>query len=157
MLFSKSKGSTALFDAIYLGLHEIRKSKLRKKALLVISDGGDNRSRYTDTEVRRVLQETDVFIYAVGVLGPHSDDGTDVLNRIAESSGGRLFYAARSELADIALKIGIELRNRYVLGFQPSGLTRDGKYHRIQVKVLPPKGLPKLFPHWRTGYYAPLD
>jgi Ca-activated chloride channel family protein len=60
-------------------------------------------------------------------------------------------------LPDIALKVGIELRNRYVIGFAPNNLARDGKYHRIQLKVLPPKGLPRLFAHWRTGYYAPLD
>lgn len=157
LLFSKSKGSTALFDAIYLGLHELRRAQARKRALLVLSDGGDNHSRYTAGELQRLLRETDVFIYAVAIFGRNADDGSYVLNKIAESTGGRLFFAGRSELPDIALKVGIELRNRYVIGFAPNNLARDGKYHRIQLKVLPPKGLPRLFAHWRTGYYAPLD
>jgi Ca-activated chloride channel homolog len=161
LLFSRSHGSTALLDAIYLALHEMRKSHKNKKALLVISDGGDNHSRYTPAEVNRVVQESDVLIYAIGVFGggttPEEAGGAGLLSKIAEQTGARLFEAVPSELPDTALKIGLELRNRYVLGYIPNHPTRDGRYHKIQVKVLPPRGLPKLRPHWRMGYYAPLD
>jgi Ca-activated chloride channel homolog len=161
LMFSKSKGSTALLDAIYLALHEMRKSKKNKKALLVISDGGDNHSRYTEAEVKRVVQESDVLIYAIGVFGggisSEEYGGPYLLSKIAEQTGARLFEAIPSELPDTALRIGLDLRNRYVLGYAPRDQRRDGRYHRIQVKVLPPRGLPKLKPHWRLGYYAPVD
>ena len=159
LAFSRSKGSTALLDAIYLSLHEMRRSKKRKKALLVISDGGDNRSRYSAKEVQNVVRESDVLIYAIGVFGgygtPEEAGGPGLLGRIAEQTGGRMFEAAAFELPDIAKKIGIDLRNRYVLGYSPTNQERDGKFHSVEVRVVPPRGLPKLKPHWRTGYYAP--
>jgi VWFA-related protein len=161
LLFSKSKGSTALLDALLLAIHEMRKSKKRKKALLVISDGGDNRSRYTPGEAQRVIRESDVLIYAIGVFGGGSTveeyGGPQLLSKIAEGTGGRLFEAIAAELPDIARKIGIDLRNRYILGYSPANQVRDGKYHRVEVRVVPPRGLPKLQAHWRTGYFAPSD
>src|ERR1700749_4830363 len=94
LLFSRSHGSTALLDAIYLSLHEIKKSKKAKKALLIISDGGDNHSRYTETEVQNVLRESDSLIYAIGVFGggsgqPEEIDGPRMLRKVAEQTGGR--------------------------------------------------------------------
>jgi VWFA-related protein len=159
LVFSKSKGSTALLDAIYLALHEMKKSKRNKKALLIISDGGDNHSRYGVNEVRNVVRESDTLIYAIGVFGGAATaaevGGPSLLSHIAEETGGRLYEANPVELPDIALRIGIDLRNRYVLGFSPSNQTRDGRYHAVQVVVVPPRGLPKLRAHWRVGYYAP--
>jgi VWFA-related protein len=161
MLFSKSKGSTALLDAIYLALHEMRRSKKNKKALLIISDGGDNHSRYSLKEINEVVRESDVLIYSVGVFGggfTHEElDGGSLLTSISEQTGGRLFEAAGVELPDIAKKIGIELHNRYILGYSPPNQARDGKYHRITVQVVPPRGLPKLHAHWRLGYNAPTE
>jgi Ca-activated chloride channel family protein len=161
LTFSKSHGSTALLDAIYMALHEMKRSKKNKKALLVISDGGDNNSRYTVTEVRRVLLESDVLIYAIGVFGggstPEEAGGPGLLTHIAEQTGGRLFMANVAELPDMAKKIGIELRNRYVLGYAPSNPARDGKYRHITVVMAPPRGLPKLQAHWRLGYNAPVE
>jgi len=161
LIFSRSKGSTALLDAIYLALHEMKKSKRNKKALLIISDGGDNHSRYTLVEVRNVVRESDVLIYAIGVFGGGTTmeeaGGPSLLSHIAESTGGRLYEANPVELPDIALKIGIDLRNRYVLGFAPTNQVRDGRYHSVQVSVVPPRGLPKLRAHWRVGYYAPVE
>ena len=128
------------------------------KALLVISDGGDNHSRYTTKEVENVVRESDVLIYAIGVF---SGDGVNedpwLLNKIAEQTGARMFEANSFELPDIAKKIGIELRNRYVVGYSPSNQQHDGRYHTVEVRVIPPRGLPKLTPHWRKGYYAPMD
>jgi len=161
LMFTQSHGSTALLDAIYLALHEMKKSKQHKKALLVISDGGDNHSRYTASEVGTVVIESDVLIYSVGVFGGMSSaeefEGPALLRKLSEHTGGRMFEASAVELPDIAKHIGIDLRNRYVLGYAPSNQQRDGHYHRVEVKVLPPRGLPKLKAYWRTGYYAPVD
>src|ERR1051325_3750789 len=161
LMFSKSHGSTALLDALLLAIHEMHKSKKKKKALLVISDGGDNHSRYTTAEAQRVIRESDVLIYAIGVFGggitPEEAGGGSLLAHIAEGTGGRLFEAIPQELPDIAKKIGIDLRNRYVLGYSPSNQARDGKYHRVEVRLVPPRGLPKLNAHWRTGYFAPVE
>ena len=161
LIFSKSRGSTALLDAVYLALHEMKRSKKNKKALLVISDGGDNHSRYTQTEVTHLVRESDVLIYSIGVFGggttPEEAGGGSLLAKISEQTGGRLFEANPVEMPDIAKKIGIELRNRYILGYSPQNQVHDGKYHRITVQVVPPRGLPKLSAHWRLGYNAPIE
>jgi len=165
LTFAQSKGRTALLDAIFLSLHEMKKSTKNKKALLVISDGGDNSSRYTEGEVKNLVRESDVLIYAIGVFEadnargrtPEESAGPGLLNEVAEQTGGRHFPATPSELPDIAAKIGVELRNRYVLGFSPTAQQRDGRYHHVQVKVVPPRGLPPLHAYWRLGYYAPAE
>jgi Ca-activated chloride channel homolog len=158
LTFSRSRGSTALLDAIYLALHEMKKSKMDKKALLIISDGGDNHSRYTVTEVNNVVRESDVLIYSIGVFGggstPEEAGGPGLLSKISEQTGARLFEANAVELPDIAKNIGIELRNRYVLGYSPKNPARDGKYRQVSVRMAPPRGLPPLKAHWRQGYYA---
>lgn len=159
LAFSRSGGSTALLDAVYLALNEMKKSKKNKKALLIISDGGDNHSRYTAGEVKGTVIEADVLIYAIGVFGggmtAEELGGPGLLSHLAEQTGGRLLYADPVELPNVAQKIGIELRNRYVLGYAPANQQRDGKYRRIEVKIIAPRGLPKLKAHWRLGYYAP--
>jgi Ca-activated chloride channel homolog len=161
LLFSKSHGSTALLDALLLAINEMHKSKKKKKALLVISDGGDNHSRYSTSEVQKVIRESDVLIYAIGVFGGGSTNeefgGPELLTKIAESTGGRMYEAVAFDLPDIAKKIGIDLRNRYILGYYPKNSTADGKYHRVDVRLVPPRGLPKLQAHWRTGYFAPIE
>jgi VWFA-related protein len=159
LTFSRSHGSTALLDSIYMALQEMHKSKKNKKSLLIISDGGDNNSRYTVREVNDLIQESDVLIYAIGVFGggstPEEAGGPGLLSHIAEQTGGRMFYANPAELPDVAKKIGIELRNRYILGYSPENQVHDGKYHHVAVKVVPPRGLPHLQAHWRVGYNAP--
>jgi Ca-activated chloride channel family protein len=164
LTFTQSHGRTALLDAILLAMHEMRKSTKNRKALLIISDGGDNCSRYTETELRNAVRESDVLIYSIGIFEPYGVRdrsaeelaGPGLLNDISEQTGGREFPVGDlSELPDITYKIGIELRNRYVLGYSPADAQRDGRYHRIQVKVFPPRGLPPLRAYWRLGYYAP--
>jgi Ca-activated chloride channel homolog len=164
LTFAQSKGRTALLDAIFLALHEIKNSKLQRKALLIISDGGDNSSRYTEGEVKNRVRESDVLIYAMGIFEPDSSrsrspeelSGPGLLSDIAEQTGGRhLPVDNLAEMPDIAAKIGIELRNRYVIGYTPTDPQRDGRYHHVQVKVVPPHGLPALRAYWRLGYYAP--
>jgi VWFA-related protein len=159
LTFSRSRGSTALLDAIYMALQQMHKSTKNKKALLIISDGGDNNSRYTVKEVNTLIQESDTLIYAIGVFGggstPEEAGGPGLLSHIAEQTGGRMFFANAAELPDVAKKIGIELRNRYILGYSPENQIRDGKYHHVTVKMVPPRGLPPLQAHWRNGYNAP--
>ena len=163
LLTVKSGGRTALLDAIYLGLSEMKKATTNRRALLVISDGGDNHSRYTENDIKRAVRESDVQIYAVGIFEPATSrptpeeaSGPGLLAELSEVSGGRMFSVENSnELPDIAEKISIELRNQYVLGYKPSNLIRDGRWRRIRVKLNPPKGLPPLQIYSRTGYYAP--
>ena len=164
LAFSQSKGRTALLDAIMLAMHEMKRSKLSRRALLIISDGGDNSSRYSETEVRNVIRETDVLIYAIGVFEPfgarrtpEESSGPGLLSDLSEQTGGRHFPADTFELPDIAAKIGVEMRNRYMLGYSPTHAQRDGRYHRVMVKVVPPRGLPPLKAFWRLGYFAPAD
>ena len=163
LTFSQSKGRTALLDAIVLAITEMKKSKKNRKALLIISDGGDNSSRYTEHEVRAMVRENDVLMYAIGIFEgygarsrtPEEAAGPGLLSELCEQTGGRHLPADTSELPDIAAKIGVELRNRYVLGFVPKNQVRDGRYHVLQVRVVPPKGLPALKPFFRRGYFAP--
>jgi Ca-activated chloride channel homolog len=164
MVFVKAGGKTALLDAIYLGLSEMKKATTNRRALLVISDGGDNHSRYTENDIKRAVKESDVQIYCVGVFEPLASrartpeeaGGPNLLSELADISGGRLFSVEDAgELPDIAEKISIELRNQYVIGYKPSNLVRDGRWRRIKVKLNPPRGLPPLQVYARTGYYAP--
>jgi Ca-activated chloride channel family protein len=165
LTFSQSKGRTALLDAIMLALTEMKRSKKNRKALLIISDGGDNSSRYTENEVRNVVRENDTLIYAIGVFEggggrmrtPEEAAGPGLLNELCEQTGGRHLPAETSELPDISAKIGVELRNRYVLGFAPQKQVRDGRYHMLQVRVVPPKGLPTLRAFYRRGYNSPAE
>jgi Ca-activated chloride channel homolog len=166
LAFTQSKGRTALLDAIYLALHEMTKGRNPRKALLVISDGGDNNSRYTEHEIKNVVREADVQIYAIGIYEPMSSrgrtaeelSGPSLLSEIAEQTGGRQFPVENlNELPDIAAKIGIELRNQYILGYSPANQQHDGKYRRIRIKLVQPRGLPPLRAFWRMGYYAPLQ
>jgi VWFA-related protein len=164
LTFTQAKGQTALLDAIYMGLHEMKKAQNPRKALLVISDGGDNNSRYTATEVKNLVKEADVQIYAIGIyeMGgnrgrtPEEANGPGLLTEITEPTGGRQYEVDNiNELPDVANKIGVELRNQYILGYAPKNQERDGKYRRVQVKIIQPRGLPPLRAYWRTGYYAP--
>jgi VWFA-related protein len=167
LTFAQSKGRTALLDAIFLAMHELKKSNKNRKALLIISDGGDNSSRYSEAEVRTLVREADVLIYAIGVFEPYGSrgrtpeesGGPGLLNDLCEQTGGRHLPADVNELADIAGKIGVELRNRYVLGYSPTNQLRDGRYHTLQVKVIIPKELklPVLRAYFRHGYYAPTE
>jgi Ca-activated chloride channel homolog len=162
----KPKGATALLDAIYLAVGELKKSDKSRKALLIISDGGDNNSRYSASEIKHLVRESNILIYGIGIYEsldsrgrtPEEFHGSTLLSEIAELTGGREFAVDRlQDLPDAAAKIGRELRNYYVLGFSPGDSLRDGKYHRIQVKLTPPRGMTRLQARWRQGYYAPTE
>ena len=159
-------GLTALLDAVELGVREMKKAKNPRKALVVVSDGGDNNSRYTAEDIRDIVKEADTQIYAMGVFEPNfipglpaeQVSGPRLLAQIADQTGGRAFGASEfSQLPGIAAKIAIELRNQYVLAYSPANGERDGKYRKVEVKMHQPRGLPALKARWRLGYYAPAE
>ncbi len=163
LILTVPKGRTSLLDAIYLGVSKMRQAKYQKRALLIISDGGDNHSRYTESEIKATVKEADLLIYAIGIYDhnlPTIEEqlGPALLTEVTEITGGRVFSIDNpNDLADVATKIGIELRNQYVLGYRPKNRTRDGKWRKIKVKLTPPKGLPPLRVYAKTGYYAPSE
>jgi VWFA-related protein len=164
LTFIQSKGRTALLDGVYLAMNTMKKARNGRKAILIISDGGDNSSRYTETEVRNRVREADVQIYAIGIFEPiggrgrtpEEMGGPGLLAEVTEQTGGRHFAVDNlAELPDVAAKIGLELRNQYVLGYNPKNAARDGKYRRVQVRLVKTTGLPPLKALFRNGYYAP--
>ncbi|MBS1816232.1 MAG: VWA domain-containing protein [Acidobacteria bacterium] len=163
MVMLKPEKRTALIDAAYLGLNKLKDAKYERKALLIISDGGDNRSRYVEGELRRAVRESDTQIYSIGIFdqyaaSPEEKSGPALLSDICELTGGRMFQVNDvSELGDIASRISGELRNEYVVGFRPTNLRHDGNWRKLKVKLNPPPGLPLLNVHHRQGYYAPTE
>ena len=162
LMYTGAHGMTALYDGVYLGLSQMRGAHNTKKALLIISDGGDNHSRYSETEIRKFVREADVQIYAIGLFepggGPTPEErqGPGLLADLTAMTGGREFTVQNlNQLPDIASKISMELRNQYVLGYRPSHREHDGKWRKIKVKLRPPKGLPPLNVWAKTGYFAP--
>ncbi|MEJ7607082.1 MAG: VWA domain-containing protein [Bryobacteraceae bacterium] len=164
LAFTQAKGRTALLDGVYLAMNQMKKAKNPRKAVIILSDGGDNSSRYTESEIRNLVREADVQVYAIGIFEPIAGrgrtaeelGGPGLLTEMAEATGGRHFPVDNlNELPDMAAKIGIELRNQYVLGYTPANLTKDGKYRRVTVKLKQPRGLPPLKAFFRLGYYAP--
>jgi len=151
----KAGGTTALFDAVYMGLGEVRKGQNEKKALILITDGEDNSSRYTLSEVREFAKESDVQIYAIGEEGKLGY-GRSEIQSIVALTGGRAFFPNNfNELDYYVDLIHAELRNQYVLGYEPSNRTHDGKWRKLKLKLDPPEGLPKLMVSVKEGYYAP--
>jgi Ca-activated chloride channel family protein len=163
LVYTMPKGRTALLDAIYFGISKMRQAKYQRKALLIISDGGDNSSRYTEGEIKKLVKEGDTLIYAIGIYDhyfPTEEErlGPQLLDDIARLTGGHAFTVDNpNDLVDVATKIRIALRNQYVLGYRPKSLVLDGKWHKVKVKLLPPKGLPPLEVRAKAGYYAPSE
>ena len=159
-------GLTAMLDAVDTALREMKNAKNPRKAILIVSDGGDNNSRYTPPQIQDLVREADVQVYAMGVfeptfsigMSPEEVSGPRLLSQLAEQTGGRAFTAVDpNDLPSIAARIGIELRNQYVLAYSPKNQERDGKFRHVEVKIAQPAGLPAIKAHWRTGYYAPSE
>jgi VWFA-related protein len=158
-------GTTALLDGVRLAMTEISHARNRRKAIVVISDGEDNSSSWTVPELKAMVREQDILIYAIGIHGPPNSYadcvpghrcGTSLLHEISSHTGGQLFEVDRvKQLPDIAARIGSWLRNQYVLGYMPNRSERDGTYRKVQLKITRPKGYPRLHAVWRQGYYAP--
>ena len=161
LTFVQTKNNTALYDACYLGVEKVQRGLHPKRALLLISDGQDNNSRYTFNELRRLLKESDVVLYGIGILSG-GDAGSDlgmagqgILDELANVSGGKAFFPRSPlEMDDIFEQIALELRHQYSIGYKPSIFPNDGKWRKIKVKVTPPRGLPRLFVRSKEGYYA---
>ncbi|HET9409845.1 MAG TPA: VWA domain-containing protein [Candidatus Sulfotelmatobacter sp.] len=160
MLFAHSQGRTSLLDAIYMGLEKMRDAKYARKALLIISDGGDNHSRYGSREVKAAVKESDVMIYSIGIFDryvPTQEElmGPELLSDISEPTGGHAFTLSNPvDMPQVAHHIGVELRTQYVLAYRPQEAPKDGKWHRISVKLQLPKKLAFLRVRARRGYYA---
>jgi len=155
------KRNTALYDAVYLGVDKVAHGAHQKRALLIISDGQDNASRYNFSEVRRIMKESDIVTYAVGIMDGHDIgnplgmQGQAFLDELTSVSGGKSFYPTTDvELDEIFERIALEMRHQYSIGYVPKDFQPDGKWRKVKVKVKPPRGLPRLTVRSREGYYA---
>lgn len=161
LAFTGAKGRTALLDAVYLSLNQMRRAQYEKRALLIISDGGDNRSRYTESEIRSLVKEADVEIYSIGIFDsgstvPEELNGPALLEDIASLTGGRAFAIDNINLLPaLAVRVGAELRNQYMLAYKPDESQRNGKWHKIKIKLSVPNSLWPLLIHAKPGYFAP--
>lgn len=150
------QGYTALYDGVALGLEALAHGRYAKRALIVISDGEDNRSRSTFNQVKRKLQESGVTIYTI-LIGPPlpRSNGGAVMDELASASGGKSFFPSNAEaMSESFERIALELRRQYSLGYAPATVTADGRWRRLKVIVTPPAGAPRLSVRSRKGYYA---
>ena len=157
-------GRTSLLDAVQLALTEMKKARNSRKALVILSDGGDNRSRSTFVRIKSAVIESDVRVYAMGIFDsaalrkatPEEQRGPQLLDELAEESGGKHFRTnTADDLSEISTRISSELHSRYLLGFAPASLQADGKYHRVRIQLVAPAYAPALRVRYRSGYFAP--
>lgn len=161
VMLAETKGQTALYDAVYIATEKIRQGRHSRKALIIISDGQDNNSRYTFRELRQLVREAGVQIYALGITNIFSADtlemsGQTLLEELSRLTGGRAFFPSNDlELQEVITRIGIELRHQYSIGYTPTTTDQSGnRWHKIKVKINAPKGLPPLTVRAKEGYYA---
>jgi Ca-activated chloride channel homolog len=149
--FVEPRGWTALFDAVCLAAHRGRQAHNQRKVLLVFSDGGDNNSRYSESELIHMLREADVQVYAISMFEkPRS------LERITEETGGRALWVKKLDELPAAMELlNRQIRSEYLIGYTPGAAPNDGKYHRVRVEVRPPSGVERVRASWRRGYTAP--
>lgn len=149
-------GNTALYDGVSLALDAVSRGAYQKRALIIISDGEDNRSRLAFGELYKRLREAGVVIYSVDIGGtlPRSM-GHYILDKLASSSGGDYFSPKNAdEMSEAFDQIALELRHQYSIGYSPSNFVTDNKWHRVKVQVTPPPDVPRLVVRARQGYYA---
>jgi Ca-activated chloride channel family protein len=161
LTYVQPKSQTALYDACYLGVEKVQRGTHPKRAILLISDGQDNSSRYTYSELRRLLKESDVVVYSIGILDGSDAgstlgmEGQGILDELSSVSGGKAFFPnTAAEMDEIFERIALELRHQYSIGYRPSNFANNGKWHKIKVKITPPRGLPRLFVRSKEGYYS---
>jgi Ca-activated chloride channel family protein len=164
LIVTAAKGMTAMYDSVYLGLEKLKEGSNPKKALLLITDGEDNRSRYTFNNVKEFVKEQDVQIYGIGIVDDWNSQlgagktGRAMVEELTELTGGRAFFPdSVYELEDICMKIAVELKNQYVIGYQSTNEAKDGKWRKLRLKVNPPKGIQRLNVRAKQGYYAPTN
>lgn len=161
---TKPVGRTSLLDAVHLAMKQMKNAKNPRKAIVILSDGGDNCSRYTESEIKSAMREADVQVYAMGIFEPpdnsrkltrEEQNGPRLLDELAEETGGRHFPVQDlNDLPAVCARIGNELRNQYLLGYAPLNEMRDGKYRHVTVIIAPPPDMPPLRAHHRQGYFA---
>ncbi len=166
ILHNKPLGRTSLLDAILMSLLQMKHAINMRKAIVILSDGGDNSSHSTPLQIREALLESDLQLYAIGIFdsGPtprqpaEERNGPQLLDDLAEQTGGRLYPVANLDnLAYISARLSRDLRSQYVLGYSPSNKARDAKYHTVRLKVISPEATPDLRTYYRRGYYAPSE
>ena len=152
-------GFTALLDGLQVGMKQMEQAHNLRKALVVLSDGGDNHSRRNVREIKNALLESDVQLYAMGLfdqgrhkLSSEERRGPDLLDELAAETGGRLYpVTSLDDLPSISQRISNDVRTEYMLGYLAPSNNRDGKYHRVKVTV----ATPGLHTYYRQGYFAP--
>ncbi len=160
LLTVTSKGRTSLLDAIYMALKKMREARYSRRALLILSDGGDNHSRYSERDLKAAIKEADVEIYAVGTFDRYVSTteeslGPELLYDLSSLTGGHSYIlSSPADMPAVTRNIGIRLRHQYVLAYQPPSPSHDGKWHKISVKLRLPKKFPFLHVDARPGYYA---
>lgn len=153
VIFVKAKGSTALFDGVYLGIEKARQGRHQKKALLIISDGEENSSRYSGKELREMLKESDVPVYGIGISQLYGGMGT--LQSLSAWSGGMTFAPMdEPQTRDIYTRIALMLRHQYAIGFYPTDAASVVDWHKVRINVNAPRGLGKLSVSYKKGYKA---
>jgi Ca-activated chloride channel family protein len=163
LVFTQPKGRTYLLDAIHLALRKIKNARYGRRALLIISDGGDNHSRHGEREIRGLAKESDVMIYCIGVFDryvptPEELRGPSLLSDISDPTGGRAFTVDNPNIMpSLARHIGMELRTQYVLAYRPQDAPHNGKWRKIRVRLRLPRKFAFLQAHAKTGYYASAD
>lgn len=151
VVFVKAKGSTALYDGVYLGIEKARQGRHQKKALLIISDGEENNSIYSGRELRELLKESDVPVYSIGLSQLYK--GMSTLANLSGLSGGMVFIPAdEPQTRDIYTRIALALRHQYVVGFYPTDVTSSVDWHKVRINVSAPKGLGRLSVSYKKGY-----
>ena len=147
------KGWTALLDAMAMGAHQMKNAKNRRRVLLVLSDGNDNNSRFSESEIRNMVLEADVRVYAIALYYRPR-----LLRQLADETGGKVLVAqSMAELPDVVQRLSLEIRSEYLVGYTPTNPNNDGKYRKVKIEVTQPNGVPQLRTSWRRGYYAPAE
>jgi VWFA-related protein len=158
-------GRTSLLDAVHLALVQMKRARHTRKAIVIVSDGGDNRSRYTTQQIKNAMEESDVQVYSMGIFDPidqrkrtpEEKNGPELLDELSQVSGGHYFNVDNvDDLPEIGARIGEELRSQYLIGYSPANAERDGKFRKITVKLAAPAQTPALDVRYRRGYYAPV-
>ena len=153
-------GFTALWDGMYLGVKELQNGRYRRKAMVVISDGGDNHSKYTESQLKSLLEEADVQVYAIGMFDRFARRAEErigplQLYEVTSITGGRVFSAhGPDELSRAVTQISRELRSEYVLGYYPTNRSRDGKWRKVKIHLAGSASQAKFRLYARKGYYA---
>lgn len=150
--YVQAKGWTALLDAVALGAHQMRSAKNERRVLLILSDGNDNNSRFSESEIRNMVIEGNLRIYGIGLL-----HRPRLLQQLATETGGDVLIAQTlEELPDIVQRLSREIHTQYLLGYSSTNLQNDGKYRKVKIELTQQPGAP-LRHSWRRGYYAPSE